>query len=703
MNKVDKKIFIMNNVALVYATVNGVSQLVIVPKGYEDKLNDEKLSCVCPLNNYISPEPLMHVCLCGDGYSRDFSAGMTQRNSDTAFELKIVSHDLRENQKGKTLVTTLENGKGLIVRQYISCFNGYDALETYNEVENNGDEVIIEALPSFGFSRISPFERYDDPNDIIIHKMRSAWSSEGTPFSLSAKDYMFESSWSGLGIKCDKIGQVGSMPAKSWLPFIGIEDKKNGVCWGATLQAPESWQIETVFRNNAISVGGGRGDFLTSHWRKTLKHGEILTSKKAFISVVEGGVNKLCNALVQVAHKDYKPVESELDLPILYNDWCCHWGYPEEAKLEQILPVAIDLGCKYFVIDDGWFTRENGMSILGDWECNKDMLPSGLNEFGKKVRAKGAKFGVWYEFEGVSVDSKIFKEHPEYLLTLNGKPIIHADRAFFDFRKEEVIKYLEKKVIDNLLENGIRYMKVDYNENIGLGADGAESYGEALRLHTEGVLKFFRLIKSRIPDLVLEICSSGGMRHEAEFLSIADMVSFSDAHENASGSTVAQNLHAFIHPTKMQIWAVIRQDYSCSDVAFTVAKAMLGRYCLSGNLKACTPEILSVIKESVAFYDTIKNVIRTGVTTEIDTTEITSLLNPKGKSHLIRESASGDEKVLYAFAIDAPNAEFEIEIGDYKVENSFNMNNNFTVENGKISFKADDCRMWGGIVRFVKK
>ena len=46
---------------------------------------------------------------------------------------------------------------------------------------------------------------------------------------------------------------------------------------------------------------------------------------------------------------------------------------------------------------------------------------------------------------------------------------------------------------------------------------------------------------------------------------------------------------------------------------------------------------------------------------------------------------------------------FEIEIGDYKVENSFNMNNNFTVENGKISFKADDCRMWGGIVRFVKK
>ena len=33
----------MNNISLVYATVNGVSQLIIVPKGYEDKLNDENI------------------------------------------------------------------------------------------------------------------------------------------------------------------------------------------------------------------------------------------------------------------------------------------------------------------------------------------------------------------------------------------------------------------------------------------------------------------------------------------------------------------------------------------------------------------------------------------------------------------------------------------------------------------------------------
>lgn len=703
MKEINKKTFIMNNIALVYATVDGVSQLVIVPKGYENKLNDEKLSCVCPLDNYISPEPLMHICLTGDGYSRDFSAGMTQRNSDTAFELKIVSHELTENENGKTLVTTLENGKGLTVRQYVSCFNGYTALQTYNEIENNGEDVVIEALPSFGFSRISPFQRFDDTKDIIIHKMRSAWSSEGKLFSLSANDYMFESSWSGLGIKCDRIGQVGSMPAKSWLPFIGIEDKKYGVCWGATLEAPDSWQIETVFRNNGISVGGGRGDFLNAHWRKTLKNGEVFASKKAYITVLEGDVYKACDSLVKIAHKDYAPVESERDLPVLYNDWCYNWGTPQQKKLEEILPKAMELGCKYFVVDDGWFTRGEHGAVLGDWNVKKEMFPNGLNDFGKQVRAYGAKFGVWYEFEGVSIDSEIFKNHPEYLLTLDGKIIKHNDRAFFDFRKQEVVDYLEEKVINNLLENDIRYMKVDYNENIGLGADGAESYGEALRAHTEGVLKFFRLIKQRIPDLVLEVCSSGGMRHEPEFLSIADMVSFSDAHECPSGAPIAENLHNYIHPAKLQIWAVIRNDYSPSDVAFTVAKAMLGRYCLSGNLKDCTPEVWAVLKDSVAFYNKIKHVIASGTTTEIYTDEMTSFLKPQGKTHLIRESLNGEEKLIYAFAIDAPNAQFEFDVSDYCVKNTFNAPADFTHVGGKITFTAEDCQMWGTIIHLVKK
>ncbi len=700
--EVNKKVFIMNNIALVYATVNGVSQLVIVPKGYEDKLNNDKLSCICPLDNYISPEPLMHICLTGDGYSRDFSAGQTQRNSDTAFELKIVSHDLTEDKNGKTLVTTLSNGKGLTVRQYITCFNDYTALQTYNEIENNGEEVTVEAFPSFGFSRLSPFERFTDPKDIVIHKMRSAWSSEGKLFSLSASEYMFESSWSGLGVKCDKIGQVGTMPAKSWLPFIGIEDKKHGVCWGATIQAPESWQIETVFRNNGISVGGGRGDFLTAHWRKKLKRGEVFTSKKAFITVLQGDVYNVCDSLVKLSHKNYTPVESEKDLPVLYNDWCYNWGTPKQEKLEEILPKAMELGCKYFVVDDGWFTRENGNSILGDWKINEQMFANGLNDFGKKVRDYGAKFGVWYEFEGVSIESEIFKTHPEYMLTLDGKIIKHDSRVFFDFRKKEVIDYLKQKVINNLLSNGIRYMKVDYNENIGLGADGAESYGEALRMHTEGVLKFFRLIKQEIPDLVLEICSSGGMRHEPEFLSIADMVSFSDAHENASGVLIAENLHNFIHPSKLQIWAVIRNDYSPSDVAFTVAKAMLGRYCLSGNLKDCTPEVWSVLKDSTNFYDKIKHVIANGTTTKIYSDEITSYLNPQGKTYLIRENQNKKEKVVYAYAIECPNATFEINVGDYTLENAFNLPKDFVVNNGKITFTAENCKMWGTILHLVK-
>lgn len=121
---------------------------------------------------------------------------------------------------------------------------------------------------------------------------------------------------------------------------------------------------------------------------------------------------------------------------------------------------------------------------------------------------------------------------------------------FFDFRKKEVTEYLKRRVIDTLNENKIKYIKIDYNENIGMGADGAESPGEGLRLHIERVVEFFKALRNAVPELVMEICSSGGMRHEPLFQTLGSMVSFSDAHENFDGAVVAADLHRVMQPAR---------------------------------------------------------------------------------------------------------------------------------------------------------
>lgn len=700
---IDKKFYNLGDIAVCFITVDGVTETVFVPADMTDRLNDEKLAGISPLGWMISPETQVHIALSGDGISNDFSPGNTLRNSDTAFSLKFKGAKYEEQSRKQILIAAFENDKGLVARQVYFC-TGAGYLETYTELENRGDNVIVEALPSFNMARISPFERFDDPNDIVIHRLLSNWSGEGKLYSVSAADIAFEASWSGLGVRTMRISQTGTMPARGYLPFISVEDKKNGVCWAAETEAPASWTIEAVFRNNAISVGGGRGDFLSAHWRKTLKTGETEKTNKAYLTVTKGSLENAAARLARHFDDTDEIKDVERDLPVLYNEYCYTWGKPEAKTLEKMLPEIAALGCKYFVIDDGWFYNvyNDKRYVIGDWNVNKEYYPEGLKAFADKVRSYGMIPGVWYEFEGVSEHSDVYRDHPDWLLTRDGKIINNGGRAFLDFRKEEVLNYLREKVIKNLVNCGIGYMKVDYNSNAGFGADGAESYGEAIRQHIDAVLAFFEEIKRSVPSLVLEICSSGGMRHEPRFLSLGDMCSFSDAHENAGGVPVAMNLHRFIPPRKLQIWATIRDDYNADDVKFTVAKAMLGRICFSGNLGNKPQKIIDILKESVSFYEKLKPTIANGETITIENGGISTYLFTKGSPYLVRRSTDGKKKIVYAFAIDSENHDFSIDCGDYSVLDTFNAPENTHIADGKLLFTSGKEKNFGCVILLQK-
>ena len=95
-------------------------------------------------------------------------------------------------------------------------------------------------------------------------------------------------------------------------------------------------------------------------------------------------------------------------------------------------------------------------------------------------------------------------------------------------RQEWVQEDLAKKVIGTLKTYGFEYMKMDYNDTIGVGCDGAESLGEGLRQNMEGSLAFIRRVKKELPGIILENCSSGGHKLEPLMMSECSMASFSD-------------------------------------------------------------------------------------------------------------------------------------------------------------------------------
>lgn len=687
----------LGHLRLLFTENDGLPSFCVIPEGTEPLAEKLDLSYLGPFG-HIRTESMVQAAVTGEAGAREFSAGNTLRNGGTACSFRLVERTATENE----VVTRLRAENGLIAVQHVCRSAGDTAAEIWTEYECGDRELTLELASAFNLSCITPFMTENDPDRIVLHRLRSGWSAEGRPDSVTATRLLMEDSWSSFGVRGERIGQVGSMPSRSYLPFYAVEDEISGVTWAVQLEAPESWQIEAYHHNGYISLTGGIADYLYGHWRRTLRPGERYVTRRAYVTAVKGGLHEACRAITDYMEAAYAPKKSEEHMPVIYNEYCYTWGSPDMEKLPPLIAYTKGIGIEYFVMDAGWYRREGGdWNSLGDWEVNKRLFPKGVKAFTDAVRSAGMRPGIWFEFENLTDDQDVYRDMNDCLLRLDGYIVKKANRCFLDFRRPETIDLLRGKVIRFLKENGFGYMKVDYNENIGLGCDGAESPGEGLRQHIECVLDFFREIKRALPDLVLEICSSGGMRHEPLFVGMGDMVSFSDAHEGLEGAVVAADLRRVMLPAKMQIWATMKPEYDLCRSYYTMVKAMTGRYCLSGNLPALRADIREAVERSVKFYGTIAGTVRQGYDLIDDTSEFTSLRHLKGRLRILRSSRDGKTLVAYAFAINAPASMTFPLPGDYAVQDTFGLMNAEIAKNELTVTGAGEP--FGGIVVLRKK
>ena len=437
---------------------------------------------------------------------------------------------------------------------------------------------------------------------------------------------------------------------RDYYPFAAIEDEK-GVIWGATAEAPYSWQMEVYQEKETCALSGGLGDYEFAHWRKEILPGESFETHEAFFTVRRsGGVNAVCNALLHEADSRLDVPESEEEMPVLFNEYCTTWGCPSEENIEAILAALKPFPIGYFMIDCGWYKPDDKgwCNAIGDWEQSRLLFPAGISRVSEKIRAAGMKAGIWFEFEVAGRDSACF-ERRDLLLTRDGFPLTSKNRRFLDLRKPEVQRYLQKKMLDFLAQKGFEYIKIDYNDTYGIGCDGAESLGEGGRQVAEESYKWLDKIKAAVPDMVIENCSSGGSRIEPGRMERVAMCSFSDAHECAEIPLVAANVSRVIPARQEQIWAVLREDETPSRTVYSLCAAMIGRICLSGDVLNLTPEKTRLIREGLEFYASVKDVVRRGDIVSIDC-NVEYYRAPKGRQIYIKEL--GDKKLVIVHRLE---------------------------------------------------
>lgn len=603
-------------------------------------------------------DSLVQLKITGDAYDDAYALGNSMRSSETVRRLAYQEQSLERNHGQTTIKTVLTAEKTYQVTHYLVWRENSRYIKIFCSLENRGqEEFALEMFESVSIGGLSPYLEGDGHGQMYLHRIRSVWSQEGYAEKIPLEALQLEPAWNPHAVRCERFGQAGSMPVNRFFPFAAIEDAKNHVFWGMQIAHPASWQIELYRKDDALAMSGGLADRDFGHWMKRIRPGETFQTPQAIVSTAHtDSLDIFTQRLTEAAEEGLQTVpEAEHALPIIFNEYCTTWGNPSHENICKILDCIKDKGFQYFVIDAGWY-KEEGVSwdeSMGDYEVSKVLFPQGLEKTTEKIREAKMIPGIWFEIENVGNASRAYQME-EHLLHKDKKTLTSYCRRFWNMCDPWVDHYLTRKVIGTLRKYGFGYMKIDYNETIGIGCDGTESLGEGLRQNMEASCAFLEKVKREIPGIVLENCASGGHRLEPRLMGLTSMASFSDAHECPEIPIIAANLHRVIHPAQSQIWAVIRQHDPLKRIVYSLAGTFLGRMCISGDVTDLTPEQWKIIDSGMEFYRCIAPIIRNGQTRRFGPA-VSSMRYPKGWQAILRTGTDGRAcLVLHVFDLSAP-------------------------------------------------
>jgi len=601
---------------------------------------------------------LVQLSIRGESNPGAFSGGTSMLEGESTQKLIYDSQTVARDSSGVRVVTSLSHPSGLLLRHNVTWIEGTAYVTVSTEVINNGsNEITLDMISTCCLGGITPFAGQDAPRNLFLHRFRSRWTQEGSHEVRSLEELALERSWTGYGVRSERFGQVGSMPVRGFFPWAALEDRKAGVFWGVQLEAPASWQIEIYRTQDNVTISGGRADREFGHWWKRMAPGESLLSRRAVVSTVSGDVDDLCDALLEAQVRPSVQSDPEKRLSAIFNEWSSSWGNPTEADALEVADKLADTRCQYYVIDDGWAERPvDSFQSNGDWNVNLQAFPSGLKATCDAIRARGLIPGIWFEFEVCTEGTQAF-EMTDHLLTRDGSTLQIGSRRFWDFRDPWTTEYLRAKVIERIRESGIGYLKIDYNETLGIGcdeaySDGVSSPGEGLYRHIDAVQEFIALIRREIPDIVIENCSAGGHRLELSFLALTDVSCFSDAHECQEIPIIAANLHRLVLPSLTQVWAVVHPSDSLQRLQYSLSSLFLGRPCLSGEIRELDERQFREVANVLDFHARVAPIIIDGASRRVHKLA-SGLTHPEGWQAVVRHSRDGDELlvVLHTFEL----------------------------------------------------
>ena len=296
-------------------------------------------------------------------------------------------------------------------------------------------------------------------------------------------------------------------------PFFNI-DWGNG---GAAIAVGWSGQWQADFgytENNALRIQAG---MQLTHLK--LQPGESIRTPRMLMVFWKGDKSLRGNNLfrqVMMAHylpkRDGKLVMAPICASVNEVD---PDGSYEGPHLRAIAPLA-KRGVEVFWSDmdpQQWYPG-GFPDGTGTWEVDKAKYPNGLKPLGDLIKANGMQYLLWFEPERVHADTRIDKEHPEYLMKHENdvQRLFHLDIP-------EARKWLTDYIDITISAAQLGWLRWDFNIqplSYWRANDTPDRQGITEIRYIEGLYAMWDDLQKTASGLVIDNCASGGRRIDLE-------------------------------------------------------------------------------------------------------------------------------------------------------------------------------------------
>ncbi|MGA7525488.1 MAG: alpha-galactosidase [Acidobacteriaceae bacterium] len=439
-------------------------------------------------------------------------------------------------------------------------------------------------------------------------------------------------------------------------PWFAIErgdsgDEDHGQVWFGALGWSGSWQIAIEqMQAMQVRVTGGFNPFDFAY---VLKPGESLALPDFYGGYSDQGIGGASRLLHRFELAEILPGAPHPRVrPVLYNSWEATEFDVNEAGQEVLAEKAASLGVERFVMDDGWFgERSNDHAGLGDWWPNPQKFPHGLKPLIDKVHSLGMDFGLWVEPEMVNPNSRLYREHPDWVLNFPGRPRTEArNQLVLNLARPDVRNYVFG-VLDKLLtENDIAFLKWDYNRNWsepGWPAVAPQEEKEVYVKYVENLYSILRELRERHPKVEIESCSGGGGRVDLGILRYTDEVWPSDNTDPFDRLSIQYGFTYAYTPGIMMAWVTDSPNWvnhRSTSLTYRFLSSMQGSLGIGANLNQWTPEDFATAKALVAQYKQVRATVQHG-----DLYRLISPLHGSEASAMESVGTGGQQAVVFAY------------------------------------------------------